>query len=129
MKFKLYTLADITPTGARRGAGSEYYQEQNYMTAVQTIGIRTNPLEVSVTHKDCAVGNLSFGKKYKGKQRVWCLEFDVDSNGAHSTEMLEVDFDLVPFNNGLNETAKFETAIFVTNNDELCNIYFEKEDK
>jgi len=129
MKFKLYTLADITPTGARRGAGVPYYQEQNYMTAVQTIGIRTNPIDVSVTHEDRTVGNLPFGKKYKGKQRVWCLEFGVDSNGAHGIDMLTADFDLVPFNNELDETAKFENALFVTNNDELCNIFFEDQDK
>jgi len=129
MKFKLYTLADITPTGARRGAGSPYHQEQNYMTAVQTIGIRTNPLEVNVTSEEKAITKLPFGSKYKGKQRVWCLEFDVDSNGAHSIEMLNEDFNLVPFNNELDETVKFDSSIFVTNSNELCNIFFEVDDK
>ena len=129
MKFKLYTLADITPTGARRGAGASYHQEQNYMTAVQTIGIRTNPIDVRVTNEETTITKFPFGSKYKGKQCVWCLEFSVDSNGAHSVEMLCEDFDLVPFNNELDETVKFESNIFVTNNDELCNIYFEIDDK
>jgi hypothetical protein len=129
MKFKLYTLADITPTGARRGEGSRYHQEQNYMTAIQTIGLRTNPLDVRVTDEEQSVSKLSFGKKHKGKQRVWCLEFEVDSNGAHSVEMLTEDFNLVPFNNELDETVTFDNPLFVTNNDELCNIFFEIDDK
>ena len=129
MKFKLYTLADITPTGARRGEGAVYHQEQNYMTAIQTIGIRTNPEGVKVDQQETSVGNLPFGKKYKGKHLVWCLEFSVESQGGHSTEMLTDDFDLVPFNKGLDETAPFDKAVFITRNEELTNVFFEVDDK
>jgi hypothetical protein len=129
MQFKLYTLADITPTGARRGSGDAYFQEQNYMSVIQTIGIRANPENVSVTQEEQSVGNLPFGKKYKGKQSVWCLTFDIGSQGGHNIEMLEEDFNLVPFNNNLNESITMETPIFLTKDDNLCNIFFTNSDK
>ena len=129
MNFKIYTLADITPTGARRGEGPANHQEQNYMTVIQTIGIRTNPMDVRVTQDELSVGSMPFGKKYKGKQDVWCLEFSVESQGGHDVEMLAQDFDMVPFNTNLNETVAFDKGIFVTQNAELTNIFFELGDK
>ena len=126
MRFRIYTLADISPTGARRGEGFAYHQEQNYMTMIQTIGIRTNPLNVIVSKNE---DTMKFGSKYKGKQNIWCLEFEVDSQGGHSIEMLQEDFDLVPFNNNLEETVNFSKSIFLTKDRSLTNILFESDDK
>lgn len=126
MTFRIYTLADISPTGARRGDGFAYYQEQNYMTVIQTIGIRTNPINVIVSKNE---GTMKFGSKYKGKQNIWCLEFEVESQGGHSIEMLKEDFNLVPFNNNLEETVKFDKSIFLTQDPKLTNIVFESDDK
>ena len=126
MTFRIYTLADISPTGARRGDGVPYYQEQNYMTVIQTIGIRANPVNVIVSKNE---GTTKFGSKYKGKQNIWCLEFEVESQGAHSVEMLKQDFNLVPFIAGAEETVEFEKNLFVTENKQLTNILFEFDDK
>ena len=46
-RFDLYTLVDITKTNARRGEDKlAYGQQQNYMSMMQTLGLRTN-VEVS----------------------------------------------------------------------------------
>ena len=42
-RFELTTLVDITKTNARRGEDKlAYGQQQNYMSVVQTLGLRTN---------------------------------------------------------------------------------------
>ena len=129
MNFKIYTLADITPTGARRGEGLAYHQEQNYMTVIQTIGIRTNPVNVKVDSKTVSIKDLGFGSNYKGKQCVWTMSFDIESQGGHSIELLQDDFNLVPFINNTNETVKFEKSLFISKDPDFCNIFFEFEDK
>ena len=46
-RFELSTLVDITKTNARRGEDKlAYGQQQNYMSMMQTLGLRTN-VEVS----------------------------------------------------------------------------------
>ena len=45
MEYKLYTLVDITHTGQYRnepGRQKERWQEQNFNTVIQTLGIRSN---------------------------------------------------------------------------------------
>ena len=52
MRFILKTLVDITPTYARRTEDRYMYnQHQNYMTVVNTLGLRSNPSSVVVTDK------------------------------------------------------------------------------
>jgi hypothetical protein len=54
---------------------------------------------------------------------VWSFEFEIPYEGAVTLDMLEQDFDLIPFIPGLTETAKFEQAIFRTTPQER-NIVF-----
>ena len=129
MRFKIHTLVDITETGARRGEGDAYKQQQNYMTVLQTVGLRSNPSNVKVSTANTAIGNLGFGKKYKGQQSMWTFDFDIEYEAGHSIELLTKDFDMVPFISGLEETAKFERSIFYTQDLDLTNIIFEEIDK
>ena len=55
-RFNLYTLVDITKTNARRGEDKlAYGQQQNYMSMMQTLGLRTN-VEISNPTYATAVG-------------------------------------------------------------------------
>lgn len=125
MRFQLITLIDITETKARKGENFEYLQQQNFLTCVQTISLRANP-----TIKDAPISNLEnlrnlkFGEVYKGRQRVWRLNFEFEYDN-HSLDLLTKDFDLVPIIHNLNETIKLSTPAFLTNGREDRNAYFE----
>jgi len=129
MRFKMNTLVDITSTGARRGEGKSYHQEQNYMTVVQTIALRANPENVCIYTEKQTLKSSLFGKKFKGNHTVWCMEFDIEYENATTIEILENDFNFVPFINNLEETAEFENSVFVTKNPDNNNVFFEQLDK
>lgn len=124
-RYKLQTLIDVTETNARRGDDpTEYKQQQNWMTLIQTLGLRCNPI---VTHTECentAVSKLGFGTAYKGKQQVWTVYFDFEHEDDDDLKFLNSDFDLVPIAANLHETVKLEREIFQTSSDEYRNIIF-----
>jgi hypothetical protein len=126
MKFKVLTLADITKTDARRGEDSSAWrQQQNYNTFVGVLGLRVNPIVDSVpTMKKRAIGNLGFGKNYKGSHRVWEFSFSTEYEGGLTKEMLEQDFDLIPFVTNLNETVTIDPSVFRTTCEDSKNIIF-----
>jgi hypothetical protein len=126
MKFKIQTLVDITHTGAGRQEADKiaYRQEANFQTVLQTVGLRANlEFEKSPVFEEVAIAKIGFSDKYKGKQRVWSFEFEIPFEGALTLDMLNNDFNLIPFIPGLTETAKFEQAIFRTTPQER-NIVF-----
>lgn len=128
MQFNIKTLVDVTETNARRGDGNLYKQHQNFMTLLQTIGIRANPSNIKVTNEKQPITGLGFGTKFKGSHKVWTVTFEIEY-GATQTGFLETDFDLVPVNINLDETAKFEKGIFFTKDKQFTNIIFNKVDK
>lgn len=126
MKFKLQTLADITSTGSRRQDDDKFAhkQEANFQTVLQTIGLRVNlEYETKPCFTEVSISKIGFGDKYKGKQKVWSFDFEIPYEGALTLDMLQQDFDLIPFIPGLTETAKFEQALFRTTPQER-NIVF-----
>jgi hypothetical protein len=131
MRFKLYTLVDITETRARRGEDSKKHrQQQNFLTVMQTIGLRVNPTYVKAPEVVKEVpSKLGLGTSYKTKQSVWKYVFDMEYEGALDIETLVNDFDLIPIITQLDETAKFENAHFITKNTALTNISFQIDDK
>lgn len=123
--FKLKTLIDITNTGIRHDDGStEYLQHQNYMTVINTIGLRANPINVQVSEVDDNENN--FGNIYKNKKRVWVMEFSVEQEGATTTDLMISDFNGVPVITDLFETISLPKPVFVTESDVYKNIVFEK---
>lgn len=131
MRFTLYTLVDITETGARRGEDPKLHrQQQNFLTVMQTIGLRVNPTYVNAPEviKDIPI-KYNLGSKYNTKQNIWKYTFDIDYEGALDLDTLLNDFDLIPIITGLEETAKFDNAHFLTKNTATNNIYFEVDDK
>jgi hypothetical protein len=132
MKFKITTLVDITETGTRRTDPDKrsYHQQSNYMTALNTIGLRANPdVDQSPQISSKSIGNLGFGNKYKGKQTIWELYFEIPFQDAVTLEMLIEDFDLVPIVNNLDETIDIKEPVFRTKSQEYTNILFEQLDK
>ena len=122
--FELTTLVDITKTNARRGEDKiAYGQQQNYMSVLQTLGLRTN-VEVSdpVFKKQKAVG---FGSEYASKSlNVWRCIITVEQDESHSVDMMQLDFDMVPVVKNLKENFKIDDALFCTSDTKKCNILF-----
>ena len=131
MRFIIHTLVDITETGSRRGEDpKQYRQQQNFLTVMQTIGLRVNPTYVNAPEVVKEVpSKLGLGTSYKTKQSIWKYAFDMEFEGALNVETLVNDFDLIPIITQLDETAEFNNAQFITKNVSLNNISFEIVDK
>ena len=129
MRFQIQTLVDVTDTGARRSPDSyKNKQQANFDTMYNVIGLRTNPTEfvVEVVEQDAKI----FGADYKGKHNVWSVEFYVEAEDSTSTEILEQDFEYVPFISGLDETVNFNKSMFVSSKkSKYRNIIFKQIDK
>ena len=131
MRFIIHTLVDITETSARRGEDpKQYRQQQNFLTVMQTIGMRVNPTYISAPEVINEVpSKLGLGTSYKTKQSIWKYAFDMEFEGALDVETLVNDFDLIPIITQLDETAEFNNAHFLTKNTALTNISFQIDDK
>jgi len=125
VKFVAKTLIDVTETGARKGTSEikAVNQHQNFLTVLQTIGLRVN-INVESSPKCSQESTKEFGSLYKGKHSVWTFEFEVEYQDALSIEILESDFDLVPVILGLDETAKINNSVFRTKDSKEKNIVF-----
>jgi len=70
MKFKLTTLIDITDAQARKGDDIiKVNQQQNYLAALQTVSLRSNP---TIKKSTCETTDVHIGN-YKGVHKVWHL--------------------------------------------------------
>ena len=129
MKFKLYTLVDVTDSGERKGPNKiAVGQQTNWDTLVQVIGLRANPEMIEVDALEGSIKNLKFGNLYKGNQKYWIFSFVVP-DGSLTIPDLESDFDLVPYISDLTETFENGVHAFLTKDDKKCNIFFELDDK
>jgi hypothetical protein len=130
MRFRLTTLVDITETNARRGDNAKSLrQQQNFLTVLNTIGLRSNPTyKKSPEITTVSPRTVGLGSVYNKKQNVWSFEFEIEAEDGHSVDMLQTDFNLVPFIDGLDESA-LENTHFVTSDSKNNNIYFELIDK
>lgn len=124
--FELFTIVDITETGARRGDPKLLeHQQQNYLTVMNTIGLRANPTIIKSPY--LVDVTQPFAKEYKSAKKVWRMVFDIEY-GAHSIDMLKTDFNLVPFIKELTEDATIIETAFRTEDDK-SNIIFKEIDK
>lgn len=126
MKFIVHTLVDITETRARRGEESFLLQQQqNYLTFLQTLGLRVNLSElVSPVAEKISIKDYNFGSNHTGKHQVWTFKFTVEYADALDIDMLENDFDLVPVITELSETVELKQAAFRTKDVQERNILF-----
>lgn len=125
MKFRIKTLVDVTETHARRGDDPLLAKQQaNFMTLYNTIGLRTNPTEFVI--KSSKEDVKQFGSSYKGKKTIWTVEFYVEAEDSLTVEMMQDDFDLVPFIADLTEDSKFDSNVFRSQDPVHTNIIFEQ---
>jgi hypothetical protein len=123
--FELFTVVDITETGARRGDPKLLeHQQQNYLTVMNTIGLRANPTIIKSPY--LVDENIKFGKGISAK-KIWRMVFDIEY-GIHSVDMLKLDFELVPFIKELTEDAVIDDPVFRTDINS-SNIVFREIDK
>ena len=119
MRYKIYTLVDITRTGQYRnepGRELARHQQQNFDTLQQTIGMRANlsyltPPMIKIDKP------INYGLDGNELANIWIFEWEVDRedlfayNGDELYRLRE-DFELVPYISGLTETVKYDPAIF-----------------
>jgi hypothetical protein len=131
MRFIIHTLVDITETGSRRGDDpKQYRQQQNFLTVMQTIGMRVNPTYITSPEiVEDIPSKYNLGTKYKNKQNIWQYEFDIEYTDALDIDTLKNDFNLIPIITGLDETVSFENDVFITKNPSINNIFFNLYDK
>jgi len=130
MEYKLYTLVDITHTGQYRnepGKQKERWQEQNFNTVLQTLGIRSNVTFKQSPNMIEVAGRL-VGFDTDEIIRVWRFDFYTELDQVYELNgdpvgLLKEDFFLVPYIKGLNEAMEQEYAVFNTD-DPGCNIVF-----
>jgi len=133
MEYKLYTLVDITHTKQHRPApGKEHlrWQEQNFNTVLQTLGIRSNITYTSGPVITEIKGRL-VGFDTDSIIRVWRFDFFTDREGLYDKDGDPVghlidDFMLVPYIKGLNETMDQKYAVFNTSDPGKNITFFQK---
>jgi hypothetical protein len=130
-RFTLHTLIDITETKMfkhQNGSDMAKNQQQNFITLLQTIGLRVNPS--FVRSPVCEEHNLKtwhFGSEYKGNHRVWTFDFEIEYDGAfadqfdNQTGLLVQDLHFVPVISQLSETVALKLAVFDTTSSDYCN--------
>lgn len=121
-KFTLRTTVDITNhIKVSKENRIAYGQKQNFMTVINTIGLRVNP-----TIEDDPI--LVQDNKNFNDNKVWQLTFTIAFEGALTIDMMLNDFMLVPFIAELEETKDFKENVFLTKGADK-NIVFETFDK
>jgi hypothetical protein len=131
MDYRLHTLVDITNTGRFRnepGYEKEKFQEQNFNTVLQTIGMRSNVnFRKKPEVKEQSTSELGF--PFDDNMLVWTFEWSTDGSDiwledGDQLALLRKDFEFVPFITNLDEALTVSHAAFKTRGKD-CNIVFE----
>jgi hypothetical protein len=121
--FKVLTLVDITETKQYRkeqGKELEKDQQQNFVTLLQTIGIRVNPFYESGPKLVDHITDQMFGTQHVKTTNVWQFEFGIEYEGGltdsagNPAGLLIDDLHLVPVITNLTESARLDPPIFDT---------------
>lgn len=121
MEYKLYTTIDITHTGQFRnepGRELERWQEQNFNTILQTIGIRAN---ITFRHgpEVFEIGGKACGFDFDHVVRIWRFDFYTEQDFMFELDsdpvgVLKDLFNGVPYIANLTEEVEQNYAVFVT---------------
>jgi hypothetical protein len=128
------TLIDITNSGVHRpkiNAEKEFNQHKNWITLLQCIGLRSIiEYDNDPTFELIDLKDSKFGKKYKGRHRVWSFSFRTDRSSPYATDLNALDLlihDLhqVPILEKLEETINMSKAVFDLLDDSYRNTVVE----
>lgn len=133
MEYKLYTLVDITHTGQYRnepGKEQQRWQEQNFNTLMQTMGIRGN---IFYRHNPEVITTAGKTVGFDTDKLVTVWRFDFYTEQDHMFEdngnpvaVLKELFNGVPYISGLNESVQQNYDIFVTDGPSRNIVFYEK---
>jgi hypothetical protein len=121
MEYMLYTTVDITHTGQYRnepGKDVERWQEQNFQTVLQTIGIRSN-ISFVKNPQSTEINGKIIGFNTNNIIRVWHFEFYTEQDFVFEQDgnpvgYLVEAFDAIPYISGLTESMEQNYDVFVT---------------
>lgn len=128
--FTIHTLIDVTETKAFKhqdGTDIAKLQQQNFMTLLQTIGLRVNPMfNKGPSVEEVNLKDWEFGSNYKGHHRLWTFNFDIEYDGAFNDGINEHghlinDLHFVPIITGLTESINPKLAVFDLTSSDLRN--------
>lgn len=128
--IELKTLIDITNTGVRRanqGTVQELEQYKNFITLNQCVEMcSVISYDFSPEVEEVDLKDFKFGKKYKGKHKVWTWRFYPDREGAFNTDIaplghLVAHLDKVPVIKNLTETINIDRPVFELTDPNLKN--------
>jgi hypothetical protein len=134
--YQAYTLVDITDSRVydfRYSDTIEYHQYQNLNVLLQLLSFRTQATIISVSVlENQDLRKYRFGKKYKGKHRVWQVDFVIEPDGVWQNEddefyFIKQDADEVAVAVNLTETAHIEKEQFLISDGYLANLYFSEK--
>lgn len=133
MRYKLYTLVDITHTNQYRseqGKDQLRWKEQNFNTVLQTIGLRANINYFNKPELIEVKGSL-VGFDTEDLIRVWRFDFETDRDDLFKIDhddvgFLKEDFHLVPYIKGLDEVMEQKFAVFVSKGEGKNIVFFKK---
>ena len=132
INYTAYTLVDISNTTETKITRNKiaFLQQQNLNTLIQTVGLRSQPLEPSVTIKMTQdIVDYEFGNEYQGLHTVWQFDFSIEHSEIfkfkeQDSYHLYNDTDGIAIYKGLEETCKLKTSCFETKNKNNINLYF-----
>lgn len=130
--YTAHTLVDISKTNDRYSDKLSFYQQQNLNTLIQTIGLRSQPLDTKIgCNMAQDIVEYGFGTEYKGLHTVWSMTFSIEHNNIFNKESQKTfyllkDVDGVAIYTNLEETANINTKCFETYDTKFKNIVFYK---
>ena len=128
--FTAYTLVDISNTQETKHDRNrlQFFQQQNLNTLVQTIGLRSQPLDIGVQAiMTQDIVDYGFGKQYQGLHTVWKMQFSIEHSEVLSDlSQLLNDCNGIPIYTGLEETAEINSKCFETVDSTLVNLCVKK---
>ena len=128
--FTAYTLVDISNTQETKHDRNklQFFQQQNLNTLVQTIGLRSQPLDIGVQAiMTQDIVDYGFGKQYHGLHTVWKMQFSIEHSEVLSDlSQLLNDCNGIPIYTGLEETAEISSKCFETVDPTLVNLCVKK---
>ncbi len=115
----LYTTVDITQTNVRiktdiNDWSLQRNQQRNLDTLIQTIGLRSQPVNIRVNQITGKPHVFDLGKNLPELANIWIMDFDIEHDGAFgkNCELVLKDLNYVPIINCLTETEPAFPPVF-----------------
>ena len=124
--FTAYTLVDITDTGVSDPTQTKAYnQAQNLNSMIQLVGLRTQPIMISVDLIEDNLSDYEFGSNFTGTgKKIWMLKFATERSGYTTEATLISDANGLPIITGLDESVSISPSVINSISATAKNIYF-----